>query len=269
MSAIRAIRQVAVPLVARRTLCTATAVPRVGGMRVASLASSRVIASRGFMSSAKRFGEGSTDVTLSQKLQEELNYEKETGGSLEDVPQFLKDFKSHGVWTIEETPSHDEVTLSRKFGNESLRLIFSTGDVQQAEDEFNEDGEVAENEDDDTGSLYPLRASLTLTKPNVPGCLNLDLMIQDGSFVVDNISYYDDAKVGTELTAEADWKRRGLYIGPQFDTLDVAVQDEFDHFLQERGIDSSLGQFIPQYAEYKEQREYVNWLGKVKSFIDN
>lgn len=61
MSAIRAIRQVAVPLVARRTLCTATAVPRVGGMRVASLASSRVIASRGFMSSAKRFGEGSSE----------------------------------------------------------------------------------------------------------------------------------------------------------------------------------------------------------------
>lgn len=91
----------------------------------------------------------------------------------------------------------------------------------------------------------------------MPGCLNLDLMIQDGNFVVDNISFYDDAKVGTDLTAEADWKRRGLYIGPQFDTLDVTVQEEFDHYLQERGIDGSLGQFIPQYAEYKEQ--IVSW----------
>jgi complement component 1 Q subcomponent-binding protein len=125
MSAIRALRQIAVPLVARRSAITATAaVPRVGGMRVASLASSRTIASRGFASSTRRFGEGSSeqfvffwsmpvraallnwgffflaDVTLSQKLQEELNYEKETGGGLEEVPQFLKDFKSHGVWTV-------------------------------------------------------------------------------------------------------------------------------------------------------------------------
>ena len=40
-------------------------------------------------------------------------------------------------------------------------------------------------------------------------------MCQDGTFITDNISFYQDGKVGTELTAEADWKRRGLYIGPQ------------------------------------------------------
>lgn len=39
-------------------------------------------------------------------------------------------------------------------------------------------------------------------------------MCQDGTFVTDNISFYADAKTGTDLTAEADWKRRGLYIGP-------------------------------------------------------
>lgn len=51
-------------------------------------------------------------------------------------------------------------------------------------------------------------------------------MCQDGSFIIDNISFYTDAKTGTELTAEADWKRRGLYIGPQvggFDILGLVV----------------------------------------------
>lgn len=43
----------------------------------------------------------------------------------------------------------------------------------------------------------------------------MDMVCQEGHFIVDNVSYYKDAKVGTELTAEADWKRRGLYIGPQ------------------------------------------------------
>ena len=48
-----------------------------------------------------------------------------------------------------------------------------------------------------------------------PGALTIDAMCQEGTFVIDNISYYSDAKTGTELTAEADWKRRGYYLGPQ------------------------------------------------------
>ncbi len=40
----------------------------------------------------------------------------------------------------------------------------------------------------------------------------------------------------------------------QFDTLDVSLQDEFDKFLQERGINQTLAYFVPEYAEYKEQK---------------
>jgi len=41
------------------------------------------------------------------------------------------------------------------------------------------------------------------------------MVCQEGHFVVENVSFYGDAKLGTDLTAEADWKRRGAYIGPQ------------------------------------------------------
>ena len=51
-------------------------------------------------------------------------------------------------------------------------------------------------------------------------------MCQEGTFVIDNISYYGDAKVGTELTAEADWKRRGFYLGPKV-RADVTVRQSF------------------------------------------
>ena len=47
------------------------------------------------------------------------------------------------------------------------------------------------------------------------GALAFDAMAQEGLFVIENISFYSDGKLGTEMTAEADWKRRGLYIGPQ------------------------------------------------------
>lgn len=92
--------------------------------------------------------------------------------------------------------------------------------------------------------------------------------------VVDNISFYKDSKLATELTSEADWKRRGLYIGPQvksawtcvcfrcalttfplqFDHLDTNVQEEFERFLDERGIGGDLALFVPEYSEYKEQK---------------
>jgi complement component 1 Q subcomponent-binding protein, mitochondrial len=87
-----------------------------------------------------------------------------------------------------------------------------------------------------------------------PGSLNIDALCQEGAFLVDNVSFYPDASLGTELTAEADWKRRGLYIGPQFDTLDVGLQEEFEKYLQERGIDERLALFIPEYSEFKEQK---------------
>lgn len=39
----------------------------------------------------------------------------------------------------------------------------------------------------------------------------------------------------------------------QFETLDVAVQEEFEKYLQERGVNEHVALFIPDYAEYKEQ----------------
>jgi hypothetical protein len=60
-----------------------------------------------------------------------------------------------------------------------------------------------------------LRLLTSSTQPSVPGALSVDAVCQEGVFVIENVSFYKDAKMATDLTAEADWKRRGLYIGPQ------------------------------------------------------
>ncbi|KAJ3478942.1 hypothetical protein NLI96_g9402 [Meripilus lineatus] len=132
--------------------------------------------------------------------------------------------------------------------------MFSIADIQsQQENDFDE-AENEEGAEEQASPSYPIRCSFSITKSNAPGALTIDAMCQDGAFIIDNISFYSDAKVGTELTAESDWKRRGLYIGPQFDTLDMGVQDEFEKFLAERGINETLALFVPEYAEYKEQK---------------
>jgi len=248
----------------------------VAGMRV-SLASSSVskvskmsmnamnVGVRAFSVSSRRFGSGSSYVTLSQKLKEELLYEKESLS--ETKPEFLTTFLKDGVWTLHDATGNDEVTFSRKFGDENIRVMFSIADIQVEglEEEIEND---SESDEEDNPDPCPVRASVSITKTTAPGALNIDLMCQEGQFEIENISFYDDANLGTDLTADADWKRRGLYIGPQFETLDMSVQEEFEKYLQERGINSSVATFIPEYAAHKEQEEYVKWLGKVNNFVE-
>lgn len=111
-------------------------------------------------------------------------------------------------------------------------MIFSIADLQSAEENF-EAQEGEEGATADAEASYPLRCSLTITKvrklillpflrlltsstqPSVSGALSVDAVCQEGVFVIENVSFYKDAKLATDLTAEADWKRRGLYIGPQ------------------------------------------------------
>jgi len=163
--------------------------------------------------------------------------------------------------------SWNKVTLTRKFGNETIRVLFSIADIDtpQESQQFDDDGEPVAS-DNGAEVVFPIRCSITITKPNT-GALTLDTVAENGNFVIENVSYYGDASLATELTAEADWRRRGLYIGPQFDHLDVGVQEAFEKYLDERSIGPGLATFIPEYAEWKEQQEYTKWLGHVHEFI--
>ncbi|KAG6829105.1 hypothetical protein H0H92_005647 [Tricholoma furcatifolium] len=274
MSALRTLRQLTASssrVLAVRQISTAS--HRVLPTLATRVASTSVNA-RAFSVSARRLGEGASDVALSQKLTQELNYELESAAEIPEVPGFLSQFRTTQPWEITDTPGNDEVVLTRSFGNEKLRLMFSIADIDSAEEDFESDdpeaGQSAEEDDhgDDPLHTYPIRASLSMTKTSGPGCINVDMICQEGQFVVENVSFYKDAALGTELTAEADWKRRGVYLGPQFETLDVSVQEEFEKYLSERGVNETMALFIPEYAEYKEQKEYVAWLKNVKSFVD-
>lgn len=206
-------------------------------------------------------------MALLQKLQEEVQYEAAEADQ-KTVPEFLDTFRAQGTWNLVDTPGSDEIIMTRTFGNENIRLMFTIADIQMDPEELEQE-EGEQSQEEDIVPNYPIRCSISITKSSTPGSLTLDTVCQEGAFVVENISFFPDAKIANELTAEADWKRRGLYIGPEFETLDVGVQEEFDKFLAERGINENLAMFIPEFAEYKEQKEYVSWLHNVKTFVEN
>ncbi|KAG8794082.1 Mitochondrial acidic protein mam33 [Serendipita sp. 399] len=223
------------------------------------------LVTRAFSVSSRVFASTEADKQLLTTLDSEIKHEVESMNEVPEQPEFLQEFKKAGIWTIEDAPGQDEVFITRKFEGENIRVMFTISDVENSEPVFDEEGSEEEDEEALSG-LFPIRASIQVTKPT-GGALNIEALVQDGIFSIETVSYYKDAKLASEMSAESDYKRRGKYIGPQFEHLDVSVQEAFEAYLSERNIDESLALFIPEYAEWKEQKEYLSWLNGVKSFI--
>ncbi|SJX66477.1 probable Mrb1-Mitochondrial p32 Family Protein [Sporisorium reilianum f. sp. reilianum] len=230
---------------------------------------------RSFSATRLSRGQGEYDAELSARLAQELAYEQENsnlfvGDSPTNEPGFVSEFKQTGVWKLIDTPGQDEVSLERQFGNEHIKVLFSVGDIDTSgplPDE-NDDGTTPDDaREQPDNPPFPVRVSATVTKPS-GGAIMMDAFVQDGEFNIDNIAFYKDTDMATRMDADADFKRRGFYLGPQFDTLDEAVQTQWHQFWLERGVDANMALFIPNYAEYKEQREYCSWLANMRDFIE-
>ncbi|KAL9547248.1 hypothetical protein MBANPS3_006252 [Mucor bainieri] len=220
---------------------------------------------RSFSAAVPRWSNGVVDADLVHKLDEELQYEK----SNEEVgqPEFVKEFLEANSFKIEDKAGVDEVTLSRTFGNEKIRVLFSISDINNATpDEFLPEDDMVDAENEEDAVSFPVRASVTIEKDG-QGAVTIDTVAQDGEIAVESVMYYKDGKLADEQSAEADWQRRGLYIGPQFAELDESLQTLFERYLEERGVNAALANFLPDYVEYKEQKEYTQWLQNMKNFV--
>lgn len=248
--------------------------------------------------------QGVVDEELVLKLESELNLEKEVTEP-EEVPQIVSEFLQNSSFKVNDKPGQEEVELIRKFGDETIRVVFTISDLNALSEDglndgamddnmlFNEDepsalrnstqsgdaqpaagkdnGNIAAEEEDDVFDeedepSFPARVNVTIEKPN-QGALQIEAIAQDGMMVIENIFYHKDANLATAQTADADWERRGVYAGPPFGNLDEDLQVLLERYLDERGINTSLALFIPDYIDYKEQKEYLSWLENVKNFV--
>ena len=126
-------------------------------------------------------------------------------------------------------------------------------------------------DEEDTGSLnedqnpsFPARVNVIIDKVG-QGALQIETVVQDGMVVIDNVYYLPSAELADVKNAEKDWQRRGMYTGPPFGNLDEDLQVLLERYLDERGVNTALALFIPDYIDHKEQREYISWLSS-KSF---
>ncbi|KAF8974902.1 Mitochondrial acidic protein mam33 [Entomortierella lignicola] len=228
------------------------------------------------------FAWNKTDKELVTALESEIKHEEEQA---EEVPDYITNYLKTSPFKITDKPGSDEVVLTRKFGSEDIKVVFSVSDINSGDEEeeldledLEEDAQQQqpeqslsasdeEGEEDDLDSLtFPVRCLITISKPSA-GSLSIDAIAQDGAFIVESISSIKDTALATASTAESDWEKRGLYSGPPFAELDEDLQISFEKYLEERQIDGDLANFVPNYVFHKDQVEYTNWLQELKSFV--
>ena len=106
---------------------------------------------------------------------------------------------------------------------------------------------------------FPARVNVTVEKPG-NGCLHFETLAQDGMIMIENVFFYKNTKLADAGTAELDWTRRNVYAGPPFANLDEELQVLLERYLEERGIDTAMALWVPEYVDFKEQKEYIGWL---------
>ena len=120
-------------------------------------------------------------------------------------------------------------------------------------------GEEEGSSEQEQDPSFPAHVQITVKRPG-RGALQIEAIAQDGLMVIENIYYYKNAELADPDTTEKDWARRDLYTGPQFGNLDEDLQIMFEKYLEDRGINTAMALFIPDYIDFKEQREYLSWL---------
>lgn len=114
-------------------------------------------------------------------------------------------------------------------------------------------------DEEDNSASFPVRVQVTVTREG-KGALAIECLAQDGEISIENVYHFPNAELAEAKTAEKDWARRSLYTGPPFGQLDEDLQMLLERFLEERGINTQMALFIPEYIDLKEQKEYIGWL---------
>lgn len=233
-------------------------------------------------SSVFRAPAGEGDAELIAKLEEEVKHEKASGAEDAREQQASIDYTlQNGDWTAKDVEGEQEVVLTKKFGNETIRVTFTVADINNLsedpmddlhddalgdEGEFSSQQNKAENEDEILPPTFPARVNVTVEKP-ANGALLIQAVIQDGDLQIEEISHFANAEVANAATAEKDWARQSLYAGPPAENLDPELLAFWGRYLEERGLNLEFQNMVTDYIAFKEQKEYVRWLDNVRKFI--
>ena len=122
-------------------------------------------------------------------------------------------------------------------------------------------------DDYDSQQAFPANVNVLIQRDSSRGALRVHLITDNGRFVVQGVMHLPSSTTSSSPTDLLRNPSDNLYTGPPFGQLDEEVQSMLEQYLDARGINTALALFIPDYIDVKEQKEYLGWLGRVKTFV--
>lgn len=169
------------------------------------------------------------------------------------------------VFQIKEADGNTEVVLEGEVQGDAIRVKFDVQDVVELEEDYLDEDEEGEedseaqydDEDEEPEDELPgIRFVADVTRNNQG--LQFE-GVASSNLTVERVRFLNNA--------ETDADKDDLYAGPNFIDLELDVQEQFYNYLAARKVDDELAQFITQYADLKEQREYLAFLESASRFV--
>lgn len=185
---------------------------------------------------------------VAKTLQAEAKHEDEQYEQPKEIQAFLK--KSGFKFTEEEGDVN--MMLERSIGDKVARIEWQLSSPYAPD---------ADMEGEDDGSQEATDFVVTVEEKDGAAGISFYCSTQGGEehrYVIGHVKQYSTAEEKESVSS---------YNGPDFEDIDDKLQEAFDEYLAEMGMDSELCDFIDAMALDKEQREYVRWLKLSEKFL--
>jgi len=249
-------------------------------------------ADAGSSSSSEESGEGVVTTTsssssssesarLSAILRAEIKHEAESYEQSETAKGGPPD-----GWTLSEREGDCDVYLSKEFGEDEEILVHFSASDDPMETEYGRDDDNGVDDVIDEGlGDEDIEEEFSVTVSKTGSGKQLEFFcVTDGELIeIQHVQYEgfewneggggeggtgggDDDAEGEGILFDEEFDDNN-YPGPHFEDLDKGVQDAFLSYLEERGINAALADYIVEKRIDKEQKEYTSWLEKVADFL--
>ena len=181
-----------------------------------------------------------------QEEDEEDPEEADVFGDEDDIPPNTQSGGANTKGSVEK---------GRTSGS-NIKVAPGTGNAPAARPEIDDE---SSGEDATPPRSFPVNIQVVIERSG-KGAITCDATVNDGEYMFINMSCYPEAEMATPKSPEQEFQRRNIYTGPPFTNLDEDLQVLLERYLEERGVDTRMALFIPEYIDFKEQREYERWL---------
>ncbi|KAJ4958373.1 hypothetical protein NE237_025484 [Protea cynaroides] len=174
----------------------------------------------------------------------EIQYESEYAPPKQPVMEF-------NSFTVEDRPGEQWIRLRGKYGDkEDIKIEATMFDGSVSAPKPTEDGQ---------GEDTRLHISLIVDVSKEEGCDVLEFVCS---------AWPDSLEIQRVFMLRRDGMPTRPYVGPDFKDLDDELQNAYQEFLEERGVNDELAVFLHEYMVNKAKTEFIRWLENVKSFIE-